>query len=209
MKKIRLLPVLLLISIMTLMLAGCGGSGGIKKGEEFSLGEYTMKYESAESAGNMIYVTVLLREANAVPIGITGGGFGVLINMKLGSGADEEEPRMLSVNKAEDPDEYEKEIVYGFEVTDASEYHTATVFISDDENKCAVLDLDSAMSNRSAVSSILKYLICLVVLIAAGLALIAKKKKTAHVQQDAESASMLQAAQTPGDIDNDIPGPDQ
>lgn len=182
MKKIRKMFALFVIMVMAAALAGCGGSGGgVKQGEEFTLGEYTLKYESAAINGSEGTVTLLLKGASGVPVSISNGTITLLINVKLGEGPDEVKATNISINGTEDTEGYGSRIEYGFVIPEGKEYSTATVFLTQSESNSVVLDLGGGASGGGKIGPILA-LIGLAVLGTAGLAaiMLSKKKKKAQ-----------------------------
>jgi len=184
MKRIRKLFALLVIAVMAAALPGCGGGsgGGVKQGEEFTLGEYTLKFESAAINGSEGTVTLLLKGASGVPVSISNGTITLLINVKLGEGPDEVKATNISINGTEDTEGYGSRIEYGFVIPEGKEYSTATVFLTQSESNSVVLDLGGGTSGGGGKIGPILALIGLAVLGTAGLAaiMLSKKKKKAQ-----------------------------
>ena len=175
MKKFRMLAALLLIALMTTGLAACGGgsSGGVKKGEDFTVGEYTMKYDSAEVSGSEATVTVLLKGRTGLPVSFNNGSMSIIINAKLGEGDDAIKATKLSAEGLADEaadDEYGAKISYTFENISDTDYPTVTIFLTDDETQFAVLDFKSGLGEASSSGSSSTGLIIAIVVAALGIA---------------------------------------
>ena len=153
MKKFRTLAALLVIALMTMALAACGGgsSAGVKKGEEFSVGEYNMMYDSAAVSGSEASVTVLLKGKTGLPVAFNNGNMSIIINAKLGEGDNAIKASKFSAEGLADEvndDDYGARISYTFEDLGDTEYSTVTIFLSNDETQCAVLDFRSGLDQE-------------------------------------------------------------
>lgn len=184
MKKFRTLAAILMIALVAAVLAACGGSSaGVKKGEDFTVGEFTMKYDSAEVSGSEATVTVLLKGRTGMPVTFNNGQMSVTINAKLGEGENAIRATKLSAKGIAEnvtDEEYGARISYTFENIGDADYPTATIFLSADESQNAVLDFQSGLGDAGspaggAASTGIIIAIVLVALAVAGGIFAAKK----------------------------------
>ena len=151
MKKFRSMIALLVIALMAAALAACGGgTNGIKKGEEFTVGEYNMVYEGARVDSDGTTVGFLLKERTGLPVTVENGNMTLLINMKLINGSDELKAARLSAQALEnDPSGIEgARVEFTFETTDS--WPIARVFLTKDETQYADLDVQSGLGGSGS-----------------------------------------------------------
>ena len=145
MKKLRSLAVLLAAVLISAALAGCSSSGGIKKGGEFTLGGYEMRYVSARVENGGTTVRLLLKDKAGLPVSMKDGGMSILISMKLCS----EDGELGMARFTAEPGEQGTRMDCMFP-SDDGRYTTAVVFMTGDESRSAVLDLRSGIRAGAA-----------------------------------------------------------
>ncbi|MBR0373103.1 MAG: hypothetical protein IJH91_01090 [Mogibacterium sp.] len=146
-KRTALLAVLL---ALVMLLASCGGSKGVAKGEQFTLGDYTYALEKVERSGDKCTVTLLL-VGDQVPVILTSDGAGGMVTkvgilMRMGEGDDAINATEISINAVDDVEGYGGRMGFTFTLpADAELPETATAINGFDEKETVVLDLTSAL----------------------------------------------------------------
>ena len=149
MKKYKLIPLMIAVAAMLFVLAGCGGSDGVKKGEEFTLGDNKYKLESAEIKGSEVTVNLLVEGKNA-PVIINGLGgsntsMASAVNMTLGEGEDAINVSTVKFDTIDEVDGFGVRMAFKFTIPSGSETPTTAVAINNSNKEETVkLDLASA-----------------------------------------------------------------
>lgn len=147
----KLVLLLFVAAAMVISLAGCG-SGGVKKGQEFTLGKNTYKLESAEKSGSTVTVKLLVKGKNA-PVIIKGfGSTGTpgpqmvsAVNMKLGEGDEAINVSTVSFDSIKMDNGFGVRMAFKFNVPSGRETPvTATAINNSNKKETVKLDLASA-----------------------------------------------------------------
>ena len=150
-KMYKSIPLLIAAVVMIIALAACG-SGGVKKGKEFTLGKNTYKLESASKSGGAVTVKLLVKGKNA-PVIIKGfGSTGTpgpqmvsAVNMKLGEGDEAINVSTVKFDSIKMVKSFGVRMTFKFNVPSGREVPaTATVINNSNKKETVKLDLASA-----------------------------------------------------------------
>ena len=149
MKKIF---IAILLTVVCIAFAGCGGGSGYAKGEQFQLGEETYALEKVvrapdkDTSSTECYGVSVLQVGSTTPITISGFGTGTpttksLIEMTMNDGDTTYEGKTISIAAIDDVDGYAVRMVFYFDIPTGTEMPTSATLKNTDTEETADLDL--------------------------------------------------------------------
>ncbi len=149
MKKIF---IAILLTVVCIAFAGCGGGSGYAKGEQFQLGEETYSLEKVvrapdkDTSSTECYGVSVLQVGSTTPITISGFGTGTpttksLIEMTMNDGDTTYEGKTISIAAIDDVDGYAVRMVFYFDIPTGTEMPTSATLKNTDTEETADLDL--------------------------------------------------------------------
>lgn len=142
----------IVIMIMCLAFAGCGGSSGFGEGEQFQLGDNTYALEKTVRAADKdtgsaeCYGVSILQVGNTAPIIISGLGNGSMstksaIDLTLGEGDDAISPKSIRFEATDEVEGYGSRMVFYFEIPSGEDMPDSAFIKEADGDESVQLDL--------------------------------------------------------------------
>ena len=141
------------VVIMCVAFAGCGGSSGYSKGEQFQLGENTYALEKVvkavdkDTSSTECYGVSLLQVGNSAPVIISGFGSGgamstqSAIELTLTDGDATYSPSTISFEATDEVEGYGSRIVFYFDLPAGTAVPTKGILKGTSDEETAELDL--------------------------------------------------------------------
>ena len=164
MKILRRIIVVLAIAVMCVAFAGCGGSSGYAKGEQFQLGEETYALEKVvravdkDAGSTECYGVSLLQVGNTAPIIISGFGTGTTstqsaIDLTLSEGETTYSPSSISFEATDEVEGYGSRILFYFDIPAGTALPASGTLKKSDSEETAEIDLSGIKPEKETTTT--------------------------------------------------------